>query len=627
MAYTQESGNESFLDRIPLPEALRALSVEDLKKVATELRTETVAVVARNGGHLGSGLGVIELTVALHAVFDTPRDHLIWDVGHQVYPHKILTKRRHLMHTLRQQGGLSGFTKRSESAFDPFGTAHAATSISAGLGFAVARDLNLPGDIKIGHVVCIIGDGSIGGGMALEALNHAGDIGNRLLVILNDNGMSISPTTGALYHYFERRKATIDKPVSGTSTPTCIFQELGFTSIGPIDGHDMDELYRVLTDFRDNETGPVFLHLRTVKGKGFEPAETSHDGGHARGSFDPTTGVQLKEINTKKSYTEIFGDTLIAVAQDDPRVCAVTAAMSAGTGLDRFQATYPDRFFDVGIAEQHAITFSAGLAAGGAKPFCAIYSTFLQRGFDQIIHDVALQKLPVRFAIDRAGLVGEDGATHAGTYDMMLMANLPHFVVMAASSGQELQRMVATAFHYEDGPCAFRYPRDFVSFDGQCLQPLEIGRGRFVRYGEEIALVSLGACLNACLEASNLLAPNGIKPTIVDARFAKPLDEIMLSELALHHRLILTIEEGAYGGFGANILRFLSERGLLRSGLDIRCLTLPDLFLGQGSRKEVYRLAHLDAASIAVRVTELLGFESRREHRLYFNRSKRSLGR
>lgn len=590
-----------MLDMIELPSGLRELDQEELARVAEEVRAETIAVVERVGGHLGSGLGVVELTVVLHAIFDTPRDKLIWDVGHQVYPHKMLTGRRERMLTLRQKGGLSGFTKRTESPFDPFGAAHAATSISAGLGFAMARDLqeNDESSKSIGDVVCVIGDGALGGGMALEALNHAGDIGARLIVVLNDNGMSIAPTTGALAGHLERVRA---------GEVSSLFAELGFRSVGPIDGHDIGELYRSFCDIRDDtSTGPVLVHVVTEKGKGHATA-TDPDCGHACKPQQPRTKVAMGHCakTHQQSYTEVFRDTLVDLAANDPQICAITAAMPGGTGLDGFADAYPDRFFDTGIAEQHAVTFSAGLAAGGMKPFCTIYSTFLQRGYDQIVHDVALQSLPVRFAIDRAGLVGADGPTHAGAFDLVYLCALPSFTVMAPSDGDELKRMIVTAAGMDDGPSAVRYPRNTTTVADTRSVSLAIGRGRLCRTGGDVAILSLGACLANCLVAADALSLLGIEATVADARFARPIDTDLVTQLMRHHRLVLTVEEGARGGFGAQVAHVVQANNLDRYGAVLRSLTLPDRFIDHGPLKEMQADAGLDGEAIAAFVAMYL---------------------
>ncbi|MCA4925597.1 MAG: 1-deoxy-D-xylulose-5-phosphate synthase, partial [Rhodobacter sp.] len=562
-----------ILDRVTLPSDMKALSDRDLYQLADELRAETISAVSVTGGHLGAGLGVVELTVALHAVFDAPRDRIIWDVGHQCYPHKILTGRRDRIRTLRMKDGLSGFTKRSESPYDPFGAAHSSTSISAALGFAVARDLGAGG----GDAIAVIGDGSMSAGMAFEAMNNAGHLKKRLIVVLNDNEMSIAPPVGALSSYlsrlyagepFQELKAAARGAVSLLPEPFqtgarrakemlksmtvggTLFEELGFSYLGPIDGHDLDQLLPVLRTVKARATGPVLIHVITKKGKGYAPAEAARDRGHATAKFDVLTGVQTKAVSNAPSYTRVFAQSLIRQAEADERIVAVTAAMPDGTGLDLFAERFAKRCFDVGIAEQHAVTFSAGMAAGGLKPFCAIYSTFLQRGYDQVVHDVAIQRLPVRFAIDRAGLVGADGATHAGAFDVAFLANLPGFVVMAAADEAELVHMVATAAAYDDGPIAFRFPRgDGVGVDmPRRGVPLQIGRGRMIRDGARAAILSFGARLAEVLTAAEALAARGIAPTVADARFAKPLDRDLILRLAREHEALITIEEGAIGG-------------------------------------------------------------------------------
>jgi 1-deoxy-D-xylulose-5-phosphate synthase len=623
------------LDRVAGPADLKGMTDADLARLAHELRAETVSAVSETGGHLGSSLGVVELTVAIHAVFNTPHDKLIWDVGHQCYPHKILTGRRDRIRTLRQEGGLSGFTKRSESDYDPFGAAHSSTSISAALGFTVARDMGQP----TGDAVAVIGDGSISAGMAYEALNNAGHEGRRLFVILNDNEMSIAPPTGAMSKYlsglwsdsplgalkdmaegFERalpgpvregaRRAR--QLVTGMHSSGTLFEELGFTYIGPIDGHDMAQLLPVLRAARARATGPVLIHAVTVKGKGYRPAETSADKYHGVAKFDVQSGAQKKSVSNAPAYTKVFGQTLTDEAARDARVVAVTAAMPSGTGLDIMARRFPARVFDVGIAEQHGVTFAAGMAAGGLKPFCAIYSTFLQRGYDQVVHDVALQKLPVRFAIDRAGLVGADGATHAGAFDIAYLVNLPGFVVMGAGDEAELVHMVATAAAYDEGPIAFRYPRG----DGVGVEMperglvLEIGKGRVVKEGTGVAILSFGAHLAECLKAAETLEAKGVSVTVADARFAKPLDHDLIAQLAAHHGALITVEQGVEGGFGAQVLHWLARTGRLDRGLAIRTMTLPDAFIDHASPEAMYRMAGLTATDIADTALEALGVAS-----------------
>jgi 1-deoxy-D-xylulose-5-phosphate synthase len=620
------------LDRVTQPSVLHGMSARELRQVADELRAETISAVSVTGGHLGAGLGVVELTVALHAAFDTPRDKIIWDVGHQAYPHKILTGRRDRIRTLRMKRGLSGFTKRSESPFDPFGAAHSSTSISAGLGFAVARDLG--GDP--GEVVAVIGDGSMSAGMAYEAMNNAGHLKKRMFVILNDNEMSIAPPVGAMSSYlsrlyagapFQELKAAAKGAVSllpeplqegarrakellkGMTVGGTLFEELGFSYVGPIDGHDMDSLLSVLRTAKARATGPMLIHVITKKGKGYAPAEQAADRGHATAKFDVLTGAQAKAKSNAPSYTKVFAQSLIAEAARDDRIVAVTAAMPDGTGLNLFAERFPKRCFDVGIAEQHAVTFSAGLAAGGMKPFCAIYSTFLQRGYDQVVHDVAIQRLPVRFAIDRAGLVGADGATHAGAFDVAFLANLPGFVVMAAADEGELVHMVATAAAHDAGPIAFRFPRG----DGTGVEmpergiPLEIGRGRVVAEGGRVAILSFGTRLSEVMKAREALTARGITVTVADARFAKPLDRDLIMRLAREHEALITVEEGALGGFGSHVAQLLAEEGVFDRGLKYRSMVLPDVFIDQASPEDMYAAAGMDAAQIEARVLEVLG--------------------
>ena len=621
-----------LLDRVTLPSDMKALSDRDLRQLADELRAETVSAVSVTGGHLGAGLGVVELTVALHAVFDAPRDRIIWDVGHQCYPHKILTGRRDRIRTLRMKDGLSGFTKRSESPYDPFGAAHSSTSISAALGFAVARDLGAGG----GDAIAVIGDGSMSAGMAFEAMNNAGHLKKRLIVVLNDNEMSIAPPVGALSSYlsrlyagepFQELKAAAKGAVSLLPEPFqmgarrakemlksmtvggTLFEELGFSYVGPIDGHDLDQLLPVLRTVKARATGPVLIHVITRKGKGYAPAEAARDRGHATAKFDVLTGVQTKAVSNAPSYTKVFAQSLIRQAEADERIVAVTAAMPDGTGLDLFAERFPRRCFDVGIAEQHAVTFSAGMAAGGLKPFCAIYSTFLQRGYDQVVHDVAIQRLPVRFAIDRAGLVGADGATHAGAFDVAFLANLPGFVVMAAADEAELVHMVATAAAHDGGPIAFRFPRgDGIGVDLPARGvPLEIGRGRVIREGARVAILSFGTRLAEVLIAAEALAARGIAPTVADARFAKPLDRDLILRLAREHEALITIEEGAIGGFGSHVAQLLAEEGIFDRGLKFRSMVLPDVFIDQASPDAMYAVAGMNAAQIEAKVLSALG--------------------
>ncbi|QQG37144.1 MAG: 1-deoxy-D-xylulose-5-phosphate synthase [Micavibrio aeruginosavorus] len=619
------SQRSQLLDRVADPSDIRSFSDEELRLLADEVRQQTIDVVSQTGGHLGAGLGVVELTVALHAVFDTPRDRLIWDVGHQCYPHKILTGRRDRITTLRQGGGLSGFTKRAESEYDPFGAAHSSTSISAGLGMAVARDLAGGSN----NVIAVIGDGSMSAGMAYEAMNNAGAMKGRLLVILNDNEMSIDPPVGALSKYLTRLVSSskymgareAGKKVVGILPPPLrhavkraeesarmamgagsLFEELGFYYIGPVDGHNLDQLLPVLRNIRDSDHGPVLLHVITKKGKGYAPAETSADKMHGVVKFDVVTGNQHKSKSNIPTYTKVFAQSLIAEAKKDDKIVAITAAMPSGTGLDLFGYEFPDRMFDVGIAEQHAVTFAAGMAAEGYKPFCAIYSTFLQRAYDQVVHDVCIQNMPVRFAIDRAGLVGADGATHAGAFDTAYLGCLPNMVLMAASDEAELMHMVTTAAAYNDGPIAFRYPRGEgvgVEMPAQGVI-LPIGKGRIVRKGADVAFLSYGTRLRECLEAADMLAEKGLSATVADARFAKPLDEDMVMNLAENHKALITIEEGARGGFGSFVLDFLNKRGALDDGrLKIRTMTLPDAFQDQDSPEKQYEEARLKARHIA----------------------------
>ena len=621
-----------LLDRVAGPADLKRFSDAELTRLSHELRSDVIEAVSRTGGHLGSSLGVVELTVGIHAVFDTPRDKVIWDVGHQCYPHKILTGRRDRMGTLRQKDGLSGFTKRSESEYDPFGAAHSSTSISAALGFTVGRDMGMP----TGDAVAVIGDGSISAGMAYEALNNAGHEGRRLFVILNDNEMSIAPPTGAMSTYLsslsrnspfaplhaiaEGVEAALPKPVrdgarraremvTGVESKGTFFEELGFDYIGPIDGHDMAQVLSVLRAARARATGPVLIHACTVKGKGYAPAEGSADKYHGVSKFDVETGMQSKGKSNAPSYTSVFGTTLADLAARDPAIVAVTAAMPSGTGLDKMMDQFPARVFDVGIAEQHGVTFAAGMAASGLKPFCAIYSTFLQRGYDQVVHDVALQGLPVRFAIDRAGLVGADGATHAGSFDIGYLAALPGMVVMAASDEAELVHMVATAAAHDSGPIAFRYPRG----NGRgvempaCGEVLEIGKGRMIQQGADVALLSLGTHLDECERAAVVLETEGLSVSIADARFAKPLDMKMIRDLASRHAVLVTVEQGAMGGFGAMVLQAMAAEGLLDRGLKVRSMYLPDRFIDQAGPDEMYADAGLNAQWIVATVRSALG--------------------
>jgi len=622
-----------LLDRVHTPADLRALPSSELRQVADELRAEMVSAVSVTGGHLGAGLGVVELTVALHYVFDTPRDRLVWDVGHQAYPHKILTGRRDRIRTLRQGGGLSGFTKRTESEYDPFGAAHSSTSISAALGMAVARDLAH----RDNNVIAVIGDGAMSAGMAYEAMNNAGGLQSRLIVILNDNDMSIAPPTGAMSAYLARLVSSrtymslrdvakqlakrlprffYDKAKQteeygrGFFTGGTLFEELGFYYVGPIDGHNLDHLLPVLKNVRDMPNGPVLIHVVTKKGKGYPPAEAADDKYHGVSAFDVVTGAQAKPTSNAPSYTSVFADALAAEGARDNKIVAVTAAMPQGTGVDRFADAYPDRVYDVGIAEQHAVTFAAGLAVEGFKPFCAIYSTFLQRAYDQVVHDVAVQNLPVRFAIDRAGLVGADGPTHAGAFDIAYLACLPNMTVMAAADEAELVHMVATCAAHDSGPIALRYPRG----EGVGVElpergvALAIGKGRIVRQGARVAILSLGTRLAEALKAADVLGARGLSTTVADARFAKPLDRELILRLAAEHELIVTIEEGAAGGFGAQVLTLLAEAGALDSGLKVRTMTLPDRFQDQDKPERQYAAAALDAKAIVAKV--LAAFEA-----------------
>jgi len=633
-----EVSKTPLLDRVNLPSDLKNLSPDQLRQLADELRHEMIDAVARTGGHLGAGLGVVELTVALHYVFDTPTDRLIWDVGHQAYPHKILTGRRDRIRTLRQGGGLSGFTKRAESEYDPFGAAHSSTSISAALGMAVARDLQG----KSNNVIAVIGDGAMSAGMAYEAMNNAGARNERLIVILNDNDMSIAPPVGAMSAYLSRllsgrtylklrdvgKQLTAHLPkrldefitrgvehARGFWTGGTLFEELGFYYVGPIDGHNLDHLLPVLRNVRDAETGPILVHVVTQKGKGYGPAESSADKYHGVVKFDVATGAQVKSKPGAPQYTKVFAQSLIKEARKDDKIVAITAAMPSGTGLDLFEKEFPNRCFDVGIAEQHAVTFAGGLATEGLKPFAAIYSTFLQRAYDQVVHDIAIQSLPVRFALDRAGLVGADGPTHAGAFDVAYLGCLPNFVLMAAGDEAELVHMVATAAAIDDRPSAVRYPR------GEGLgvpmpdegKPLEIGKGRIVQEGHKVALLSYGGRLGECLAAAKELKALGLSATVADARFAKPLDVELLTRLVRDHEVLVTVEEGAIGGFGAYVLQALAEHGLIERGLRVRCMVLPDRFIDQDSPNAMYAQAGLDAKGIVAKVFEALGKDAAEE--------------
>ncbi|SPH19544.1 1-deoxy-D-xylulose-5-phosphate synthase [Ascidiaceihabitans donghaensis] len=628
--------NTPLLDTVQRPADLKRFSDAELIKIAQEVRSETVSAVSVTGGHLGAGLGVVELTVALHAVFNTPKDKIIWDVGHQCYPHKILTERRDRIRTLRQKDGLSGFTKRSESPYDPFGAAHSSTSISAALGFAVARDLGGNVPEGLGDAIAVIGDGSMSAGMAYEALNNAGHLKKRMIVILNDNEMSIAPPVGAMSSYlsrlyaeepFQDLKAAAKGAISflpepfregakrakdmlkGMTVGGTLFEQLGFSYLGPIDGHDMNQLLPVLRTVKDRATGPILIHVITKKGKGYAPAEEARDKGHGVSKFNVVTGEQKKAPSNAPSYTKVFAEHLLKEAADDDKICAVTAAMPDGTGLNLFAERYPSRCFDVGIAEQHGVTFAAALAAGGMKPFCAMYSTFLQRGYDQVVHDVAIQRLPVRFAIDRAGLVGADGATHAGAFDVAYLTNLPGFVVMAAADEAELAHMVATAAAHDDGPIAFRFPRG----EGNGVdmpergKPLEIGKGRMIRHGKQVALLSFGTRLAEVEKAAEALTAKGITPTIADARFAKPLDRDLILELAATHEALITIEEGAVGGFGSHVAQLLAEEGVFDTGLKYRSMVLPDTFIDHANPADMYADAKLNASDIEAKVLNTLG--------------------
>ena len=624
-----------LLDTVPTPDELRQLKPEQLRQLADELRSEMIDAVSVSGGHLGSGLGVVELTVAIHYVFNTPDDKLIWDVGHQCYPHKIITGRRDRIRTIRQGGGLSGFTKRAESEYDPFGAAHSSTSISAALGFAIANKIN----DKPGRGIAVIGDGAMSAGMAYEAMNNAAQAGNRLVVILNDNDMSIAPPVGGLSAYLARMVSsseylgirslasrTIQKMsrrlhgalgkaeeyTRGMVTGGTLFEELGFYYVGPIDGHNLDHLIPVLENVRDTSEGPVLVHVVTEKGKGYKPAEESADKYHGVPKFDVITGEKKKSAASAPNYQDVFGDTLSKLAETDPRICAITAAMPSGTGVDRFAKAHPKRSFDVGIAEQHGVTFAAGLAAQGMRPFAAIYSTFLQRAYDQVVHDVAIQNLPVRFAIDRAGLVGADGCTHAGSFDITYLATLPNMVVMAAADEAELAHMTYTAAEYDDGPIAFRYPRGSgtgVPIPDR-LEKLEIGKGRIVREGSKVAILSLGARLEEAKKAADHLEAKGLSTTVADMRFAKPLDHDLIARLMRSHDVVVTIEEGAIGGLGAHVLTYASDEGLTDNGLKVRTMRLPDVFQDQDAPEKQYDEAGLNAPDIVDTVLKALKHNS-----------------
>jgi len=626
------SPSPRLLDRITSPADMKALSDAELCMLAHEVRTEVIEAVSVTGGHLGAGLGVVELTTAIHAVFDAPKDKLIWDVGHQCYPHKILTGRRDRIKTLRQGGGLSGFTKRSESEYDPFGAAHSSTSISAGLGMVIARDLRA----EKNNVIAVIGDGAISAGMAYEAFNNAGGLNSRLLVILNDNDMSIAPPTGAMSRYLTRLVSSkkymdvrdiaksvtkiLPQPLQKAAKRAeetvrmalgdgTLFEEMGFYYIGPVDGHNMNVLLPLLRNIRDSkQERPILLHVVTQKGKGYAPAEDSHDKMHGVVQFDIVTGKQSKSKTNTPSYTQVFAKQLVKQAEKDPAIVGITAAMPGGTGMDYFGDIFPDRMFDVGIAEQHAVTFAAGLAAEGMKPFVAIYSTFLQRGYDQVIHDVSIQNLPVRFAIDRAGLVGADGQTHAGSFDTTYLGCLPNMMLMAAADESELAHMIATAAAYNDGPCAFRYPRGngFGIEIPDNPQPLVIGKGRIIRGGSDIALLSYGCRLQECIKAARELSTHDIQITVADARFAKPLDMDLIRTLVKNHKALITIEEGSIGGFGSYVLEFLAQNGLLDQGFKIRTMHLPDMYQDHDDPQKQYAQAQLDAQAIIAKVKSLM---------------------
>ena len=621
-----------LLDQINFPADLRKLKKNQLKKVSDELREELISIVSETGGHLGAGLGVIELTVAIHYVFNTPKDKLVWDVGHQCYPHKIITGRKSSIRTLRKGGGLSGFTKRAESEYDPFGAAHSSTSISSTLGMAVAKKLSNDSN----NVIAVIGDGAMSAGMAYEAMNNAGVLKSRLIVILNDNEMSIAKPVGAMSKYlvklmsgkfyfsfretvkmiisafskrFAEKTARAENLIKGLVSGGTLFSELGFYYIGPIDGHDVDNLVQVLENVKNsNHEGPVLIHAITQKGKGYKPAEESGDKYHGVAKFNVITGEQTKSKSNTQSYTKIFAETLVKHAEQDTKIIGITGAMPSGTGMDIFEKRFPDRMFDVGIAEQHAVTFAAGLTTEGYKPFAAIYSTFLQRAYDQVVHDVAIQSLPVRFAIDRAGLVGADGPTHAGSFDITYLSTLPNFIVMAASDEAELVRMINTAVKINDRPCAFRYPRgDGVGVELPNInETLEIGKGRIVRQGKQAAILCLGARLEECKKAAEILSTKGIELTIMDARFAKPLDEKLIMEITTSHEVVITIEEGSIGGFGSHVAQLLSERGVFDKGLKFRSMILPDVFIDQDSPEAMYKKAGLDSLSIVNKIENVL---------------------
>jgi 1-deoxy-D-xylulose-5-phosphate synthase len=629
----KEQVNQRILDNVNYPSDIKDLDIEQLKQLAEEVRDETINVVSQTGGHLGAGLGVVELTVALHHVFDTPKDQLIWDVSHQVYPHKILTGRKDRMHTLRQGGGLSGFAKRSESEYDTFGAGHGGTSISAALGMAVARDFNKDNN----HVIAIIGDGSLTAGMAYEAMNNAGYLKSKMIVILNDNEMAIAPNLGAMHKYLCRLVSSkpyltmrhlakdvlthMPKKVESITKKAKqytkdffmggnFFEEMGFNYVGPVDGHDLDQLIPILQSIRDDEhiESPILLHIKTVKGKGFHSPVSCAENYHAVTKFDLDTKVQQKSKSAIPSYTKVFADTLTKIAKQDERIVAITAAMPSGTGLDKFAKEIPERMYDVGMAEQHAVTFAAGLACHGMRPFCTLYSTFLQRGYDQVVHDVALQNLPVRFAMDRAGLVGADGATHAGSFDIAYLINLPNMVVMAASDEAELARMIVTAQHIDNRPSAFRYPRgEGVGIEiPENPEPLEIGKGRMIQQGSKIAILSLGTRLDEVKKAAEIMRVKGFEITIADARFAKPIDTQMIEDLAKNHEILITIEEGAIGGFGSHVAQHLADNGFFDKGLKFRSMFLPDKFIDQDTQAAMYEEAGLNAGAIVNLIMSLI---------------------
>ena len=624
----------ALLDEINVPSDLRNLKENDLPLLARELREELINIVSKTGGHLGAGLGVIELTIALHYIFETPDDRIIWDVGHQSYPHKILTGRRKLMKTLRKGGGISGFTKRSESIYDPFGAAHSSTSISSGLGMSVARDI----ERKDYNIISVIGDGAMSAGMAYEAMNNAGVMKNKLIVILNDNDMSIAPPVGAMSAYLaklisggiyrgfrnfvkkimrylpppvRRGLVRFEEYGRGFFTGGTLFEEMGFYYVGPIDGHNFNHLLPILKNVKSNNDGPTLIHVVTKKGKGYAPAETSEDKFHGVSKFNINTGKQEPKSTNLPAYTKVFSDQLIEEAKSDEKIIAITAAMPSGTGLDAFQKQYPDRYFDVGIAEQHAVTFAAGLAVDDFKPFCAIYSTFLQRAYDQVIHDVGIQNLPVRFAIDRAGLVGDDGATHAGSFDIMYLSAIPNFTVMAPSDELELARMVKTSANHNSGPIAFRYPRGSVTGIDfpNIIKPIELGKARLISKGEDVLIISYGTILKECLIARDLLQTDNIIPTLIDARFAKPLDREMLTNQILSHKYVLTVEEGSVGGFSAQVTKMIQDEGLLRNILDYKNILLPDIFIDHDSQANQIIASGLDAKNIHKTIIEMLNVQ------------------